>query len=449
MNRVKPVIAVVGAGSIVWGRSMVVDVFCNEDLRDAEIRLIDVSEERLALILEWIEFARRHMGLNHRVSAHVDLTEGLRGVTGCLTAISVGGDRLWRYDAMHPQLDGIFQSVGDTTGPGGAVRALRHAPALRRIATELARVGQPGAVLIQLTNPLNALTASLGDIPGIRVFGFCHGYHDTQQVIGKTLGLVRADAPVDDKTNPVRVELAGNNHFVFVDKMSIGERFYSQAEIGTLVPQIFDTTFREAIWHRYGVLVGNDSRHPIEFLPGFLTRRWDWGKAWGVEPIAGEIDPLRGERHSVRAESLKRDLEAARADATAAASWPLSHSREPVAEILAAFHTGARLDVHLNLPNEDSIKGISPGHHVELFCRIENGEVFRPKVAFPEGITGEIERIGRCQSMLAACCRKFDEDLLVEALLLDALMPKDAGQIRSLMREMIEFQRGYIFPDQA
>ena len=449
MTQGKPVLAVVGAGSIVWGRSMVVDIFCNEDLKDAEIRLIDVNAERLALILEWIEFARVRMGGNHRVTAHVDLTEGLRGVTGCMTAISVGGDRLWRYDAMHPQLDGIFQSVGDTVGPGGAVRALRHAPALRRIAQELARVGQPGAVLIQLTNPLNALTGCLGDIPGLRVFGFCHGYHDTQQVIAKALGLRPEDAPVNDSSNPVRVELAGNNHFVFVDKMQIGDRSYAQADIASLVPQIFESTFKEVIWRRYGVLVGNESRHPIEFLPGFLTRRWGFGKAWGVEPIAGEIDPMRDERQGARVESLKHDLEAARADASAAASWPLSHSREPVAEILAAFHTGARLKVHLNLPNEGAIQGVSPGHHVELCCRIEKGEVHRPGVVFPEGITREIERIGRSQSLLAQCCRKFDEELLVEALSLDALMPKDPHRIRSLMREMIDFQRPYIFPGQA
>jgi hypothetical protein len=33
----------------VWGRSIVVDIMCNPDLADAEIRLIDIMPDRLAL----------------------------------------------------------------------------------------------------------------------------------------------------------------------------------------------------------------------------------------------------------------------------------------------------------------------------------------------------------------------------------------------------------------
>jgi len=136
-----PVLAIVGAGSLVWGRSIAVDLMSNPDLATAEIRLIDVLPDRLALVHEWLEFAKRAKGWTHRITAHTDLREGLRGFSGCLTAISIRGDRLWRYNATHPQLDGVFQPVGGIKGPGGAVRAPRHAPALKLIATTLAEVG--------------------------------------------------------------------------------------------------------------------------------------------------------------------------------------------------------------------------------------------------------------------------------------------------------------------
>ena len=86
---------------------------------------------------------------------------------------------------------------------------------------------------------------------------------------------------------PVRVELAGNNPFVFADNLPIGERIYAQSEIRKLTPQIFDGPFREAVWSRYGVYVGNCARHPIEFLPGFNDRKNDFGRLWGVAPVAG------------------------------------------------------------------------------------------------------------------------------------------------------------------
>ncbi len=446
---IRPVLAVVGAGSLVWGRSIVVDLMNNPDLEGAEIRLIDVLPERMEMVREWVEFARIALGGSHVITAHTNLREGLRGATGCLTAISVGGDRLWRYDAMYPQLDGIFQPVGDTTGPGGAMRALRHAPALLHIARTLAEVGAPDAVLLQVTNPLNPLTACLDTQPGIRVVGFCHGYEDTEHIIAETLGLVpegMSKAVWKNHCVPVNVEVAGNNHFVFVDKLTIGDRHYDQSTLHELTPAIFDCPFREAIWSRFGVLVGNNPRHPIEFLPDFLTKKWGYGRAWGVSLVANEIDPEKGERHDERQPRMEADLRAARADPSVVRSWPLEHSHEPIAEILAALHTGNRFDAHLNVRNEGAIRGVEDDAHVELFCRIENGVVHRPQVVFPDGITAEISRIARSHLLLARCCMAFDEELLMEALSLDALIPSDKGLARRLMREMIEFQKDYIFP---
>jgi len=452
-----PIIAIVGAGSIVWGRQTAIDILLHPDLCDAEIRLLDISRERLDLVHEWIEFARRCAGSKCRISSHTNLAEGLQNATACVTAISVGGDRLWRYDSMHPQLDGIFQPVGDTTGPGGAVRALRHAPALRNIAETLAKVGSPGALLLQVTNPLNPLTACIDDIPGIRVFGFCHGYYDTELNFAVSLGMIPDRPHTPEWFNDwrkecpeVRTELAGNNHFVFVDKLQIGDRVYAQQELSELTPQIFDGPFREAVWSRYGGLVGNNQRHPIEFLPDFLTERWDWGRKWGVNTMAGEIHPERkASRENQVLPEIQSALVRAREDFQTTASWLIVHSHEPVADILAAFHTGKRLDVHLNLRNQGAIDGVQDSAHVELYCRIEDGQIQRPKVRFPEKITSEIRRVARSQELLAQCCRAFDEDTLVEALLLDALMPKDPAIVRRLMREMIEFQQEWIFPNPA
>lgn len=446
----RPVIAIVGAGSLNWGRSIVVDLMRHPDLANAEIRLIDILEDRLALVHEWCTFARQRLGTTHTLHACTNLREGLKGATACLTAIAVGGDRLWRYDATHPQLDGIFQPVGDSTGPGGALRALRHAPALRNIGLTLAEVGQPGALLLQLTNPLNALTACLDTIPGIQVVGFCHGYDDTERIIAQALHrgpryqelfqslAWRTELP------SVRVELAGNNHFVFADKIHIGDRTYSSSEIHELTPQLFDGPFREAVWSRFGAYVGNYARHPIEFLPGFISPHSRYGMDWGVEPVAAEINPLNGERHDHSQSYLEAALSAARANEDSTATWPLAHSREPLDDIVAAFHTGARLDVHLNLRNQGGLSGLSDDLHLEMFCHIEEGTIIRPTVKLPEAVTREVERVGNCQLTLAACCKEYNEDLLYEALNQDALMPKNEGIGRRLVREMVAFQREWI-----
>lgn len=446
----KPVIAIVGAGSLVWGRRIAVDLMLNPDLAEAELRLIDIHPERLAMVQEWLELARSRAGWKHPISTHTDLADGLRGVDFCIVAIAVGSDRLWRYDATHPQLDGIFQPVGDTIGPGGAMRALRHAPAIRRIAETLAEVGTPGALFLNVTNPLNALTACIDDIPGIRVIGFCHGYCDTEFLIARSLKLlppqIAQTSPWREACPPIQIELAGNNHFVFADKLHIGCDSYDQERFSELVPEIFDCPFREAVFWRYGAYVGNYPRHPAEFLPGFINLETQWGRNWGFEPVAQEINPLNGDRLDTRYAALLHEIETARRNPSSIESWDLHHTDEPLDRILAAFHTGKPLDMTLNLRNQGGIEGVANDCHVEMFCHIENGEIQRPRVRFPEKVVTEINRVGREQLLLAQCCKEYNEDLLVESLLLDALVPKDPSLIRRLVREMVDFQKDLIFP---
>jgi hypothetical protein len=88
---------------------------------------------------------------------------------------------------------------------------------------------------------------------------------------------------------------------------------------------------------------------------------------------------------------------------------------------------------------------VANDQHLEMYCRIENGEVIRPSVRFPDAITAEIARVGQSQLLLARCCDRYDEELLIESMKLDALMPKDEAVIRRLMREMVDFQRDLIF----
>lgn len=126
-------IATIGAGSLVWGPTINIDFLLNPDLDGAELMLMDINPESLARVGRLLERLVSERGFNKTVRATTDLRDALRDADYVVTAISVGGDRLWRYDAMFPQIYGIYQPVGDTIGPGGLVRALRHAPALLEI----------------------------------------------------------------------------------------------------------------------------------------------------------------------------------------------------------------------------------------------------------------------------------------------------------------------------
>ncbi len=439
-------ITTIGAGSVVWGPTINIDMLLNPALDGAELMLMDVNPETLALVQRLLERLVAERGFAKTIRATTDLREALTGADYVMTAISVGGDRLWRYDAIFPQIYGIFQPVGDTIGPGGLIRALRHAPPLLEVGQTMLEVSTPGAPLLQLTNPMNPLCAALASLDGLTVYGICHGVDDTEQILARQLDVPRED---------VRMEAAGNNHNIFATEIRIGDEVYPQDRFVELTPQVFDTPFREEVFTRYGGLVANNSRHPIEFLPGFLTPESEFGRKWGVSPIASQIDPLRGDRQ----DRSRHVLEQALAQAEPIRWRPdrdrgglmlgedgrveTGHSREGIDDFIVALDQGGDFFIHLNIPNASAIAGISPEYNVEIPVEFRNGELHRKPVRFNDAITEEIERVGKEQHLLAQACVDYDEDLLVETLSLDALVP-DRDVAARLVREMVDFQREYL-----
>lgn len=441
-----PKITIVGAGSLAWGPTIAIDVLLNPSLTGVEIALMDINADALARVKRLIDRIMAERELRATVTATTDLSDALRGSRYAVVAISVGGDHLWRYDAMFPQIYGVFQPVGDTIGPGGLMRTLRHAPPLLEVGRRLLKVGAPDPILIQLTNPMNPLCAALDSLDGLTVYGICHGAADTEDFIAKQLGAPRED---------VRIEAAGNNHFIFCDRVKIAGEVYDQNRLHELTPAVFETPFRKEVWRRYNSLVGNHARHPMEFLPGFLTPEHDLGRAWGVSPLAREIDPAYPPRHDHARQIFEAAISQPTPIRNPASPGPTAlrvaedgqveagHSREGIDELIAAVEHGDELFVHVNLPNEGTIAGVSPEHNVELPITFHGGKPERRPIQFPDAVTAEIERVGKEQTLLAQACVSGDRDLLVESLALDALVPNRDIAAR-LVSEMTAYQRDYI-----
>lgn len=446
-------IVTIGAGSIVWGPTINTDFLLNPALDGAELVLMDIDADTLALVTRYLKRLIAERGFRKTVTATTDLTEALRDADYVLTAISVGGDRLWRYDAMFPQIYGIFQPVGDTIGPGGLMRALRHASALLCVGRTMREVSTPGAPLIQLTNPMNPLCGALESLDGLTVYGVCHGVNDTEGIVAERLGV-----PADE----VHIEAAGNNHNIWCAAIRVGEDVYTQDTFERLVPRILDTPFRAEAYQRYGGIVGNHSRHPIEFLPGFLTPASGFGRAWGVAPVAAEIDPLGGERQDLSRRTLEGAVAQRGPVAWRAERLPhglaldaegraeTGHSREVIDDFIAALEHGDDFAIHLNIANQEAIADVDPAYNVEAPVVFERGVMRRRPVRFASAaIVREIGRVGREQHLIAQACvdgPDVDEDLLVEALSLDALVPDRATAAR-LVREMMAFERAYVRPE--
>ena len=78
-----------------------------------------------------------------------------------------------RHDLEIPERHGIKQSVGDTVGPGGIMRALRNIPVLVGIARDMEEIC-PDAWMLNITNPMTTLCRAVTRETTIKTVGLCH-----------------------------------------------------------------------------------------------------------------------------------------------------------------------------------------------------------------------------------------------------------------------------------
>ena len=78
-----------------------------------------------------------------------------------------------RHDLEIPERHGIKQSVGDTVGPGGIMRALRNIPVLVGIARDMEEVC-PDAWMLNITNPMTTLCRAVTRETDVKTVGLCH-----------------------------------------------------------------------------------------------------------------------------------------------------------------------------------------------------------------------------------------------------------------------------------
>lgn len=100
-----------------------------------------------------------------------NIEQALEGADFVIVSILPGTFSEMAVDVHVPEKYGIHQSVGDTTGPGGIVRALRAVPMFAEFGEKIKGYSKD-AWVINYTIPLAVCTKTLYEIfPGITVRG--------------------------------------------------------------------------------------------------------------------------------------------------------------------------------------------------------------------------------------------------------------------------------------
>ena len=418
-------IVLIGAGSMVFTDGLLQDVMLSPHLAGSTIAMVDLNPERLDLMTRLAQRMIDQQGADISLETATDRCDVLKNSDYVITTISVGGQEAWEKDLRIPLKYGVVQSVGDSVGPGGVSRALRHVPVVLDVARDMERLC-PQAVLFNYSNPMSVITRAVNRETSIFAVGLCHGVTNTRIYLSEYMGI-----PFDE----LEVRVAGVNHLVWmVQVLHNGQDAYPElrrllAEKG---PQDRPAAFE--LMDIYGLFPGPGHDHIIEFYPHFLSAHAEHGKPYGVGLFP--LDELNQGRD--------QDLERYKAQAEGRLPITVRHSGEDVMDIMTAQITHQPKICAVNVPNHGAVSGLPDDAVIEVSAMVDGGGIQPLRIDnLPAGILGTLRQRIDQQELTVDAAVRGDPKLALQAILADPLI-NSVADAKAMLDEFLKTHAAHL-----
>jgi alpha-galactosidase len=357
----------IGAGSVVFTRNLVKDILTYPALEDSEIVLMDIDLERLSRVEKLLVRLVEQEKAKAKVRATPDRRDALRDADYVVFTVQVGGVGAWLQDIDIPARYGVGQCVGDTLGPGGLFRGLRHLAVLDGLLDDMAELC-PGATLLQYSNPMSVLTWRASRWP-VRTVGLCHSVQGTSEMLAEWCGVPKSE---------LVFWTAGINHQAwFLTLSHDGKDLYPELRRLVRGPRLrAHEPVRIELFERFGYFVTESSGHASEYSAYFrktpsmvdgLVERFKKAEPgvheWLGFGATGGCPAHARQREDDYDDMLKRQI-------SGEEPIPSGRSTEYGVQIIHALETGEPVQVNANVPNDGLITNLLPGSVVEVPCLV-------------------------------------------------------------------------------
>lgn len=368
-----PKITFIGAGSTVFAKNLLGDILSFPELAQSEIALFDINEDRLSTSNVVAHRVAEAVGAKPRIHATTDRRAALDGADYAICMIQVGGYKPGTViDFEIPRKYGLRQTIADTLGIGGIMRALRTVPVMEAMAHDMEDLC-PDVLHLNYVNPMAMNCWALSRLTSITTVGLCHSVQGTAHQICSDLGIPE---------NEVTYRAAGINHMAFYTTFEhngvdltprIAEFAASGADPRRPMGSVtMADRVRYEMFRRTGHFVTESSEHFAEYTPWFIKRdRPDL-----IERFEVPLDeyPRRCEEQIAGWEALRDRLE------TDDQPIKVRRSHEYGSGIIHSIETGAPRVVYGNVPNHGLIDNLPEGCCVEVPCVVDRNGVQPTKV---------------------------------------------------------------------
>ncbi len=420
-----PKISFIGAGSTVFARNLLGDILSYPELADSTISLHDIDAERLTTTRLVAERIARILGIHPRIETHLDRRASLEGADYAICMFQIGGYKPGTViDFEIPKKYGLRQTIADTLGIGGIMRALRTIPVMVDVVEDMEELC-PNATFLNYVNPMAMNCWGIRRASNIKFVGLCHSVQGTAMQLAHDI-----DVPFED----INYTCAGINHMAFYLRF---ERKGKNGQVEDLYPRLHQVVkegsapawnlVRYEMLERLGHFVTESSEHFAEYTPYFIKRdRPDLIEQFNV-PLDEYI--RRCEVQIAAWKFMQRELEQPgsvneddfRAGMMESGAPPyeiewmvdelknadkIERSHEYGSLIIHSLETGIPRVIYGNVPNHGLIDNLPQDCIVEVPCLVDKNGI-------------QPTRIGRIPPQLAAM---MQTNINVQALTVEAAM---------------------------
>lgn len=448
-------IAYIGGGSRGWAWGLMSDLASCEDI-SGQVVLYDIDlqaakdNEVIGNQYRNAEGARS----DWQYLAVKTLKEALTGADFVVISILPGTFDEMESDVHIPEKYGIYQSVGDTSGPGGIIRAMRTIPMFEEFA-EAVKAFCPEAWVINYTNPMTLCIKTLYRVfPKIKAFGCCHEVFGTQKFLARMVEEVFGIKNVD--RHEIKVNPVGVNHFTWLtgafwqntdlfpyyrDFCQKNREGY-QGSDGNVDSNWMNNHFvstekvKMDLFLRYGYIAAAGDRHLAEFCEG----KWYLESPERVREMQFSLTDV-----AWRKKDLEERLQRSRRLRTGEEQVSINGTGEEGVNQIRALLGLCELVTNVNVPNQGQIPNLPMGAVVETNAVFRSGSltpVFAG--AIPMEIFPMIARICGEQELVSEGIAARDMGKIFAAFANDPLVTCSLSDARRLFQEMCENTREYL-----
>ncbi len=453
-NRVEDLkIAYIGGGSRGWAWGLMSDLAAAEDI-GGNVYLYDIdykAAQKNVIIGNKFKEAKGSNGA-WTYYASEKISDALKDADFVVISILPGTFDEMESDVHTPEKYGIYQSVGDTSGPGGIVRALRTLPMFEVIANAI-KENCPDAWVINYTNPMTLCVSQLyKTFPEIKAFGCCHEVFGTQNFLANVVKEKLGADKIERKD--IKVNVVGVNHFTWlteayynnVDLFPVYKEFcnehadegYNRKSDTNWMNSFFESEekVKMDLFLRTGAIGAAGDRHLAEFCPG----KWYLENPERVKDMHFGLTPV-----SWRKEDLENRLKRSEALVSGEENVEIKGTGEDGVNQIRAILGLHTFVTNVNLPNRGQIENLPFGAVVETNAVFSNNSV-KPVMsgAIPPSVNELVSKIVFEQQLILEAVAERNLEKAFMAFSSDPLVTCSLSDARKLFDEMIENTKKYL-----